>query len=595
MKKVTKRVDLNAYIADFKCEVKSENGNKQLSVSFDNLGYGTVVAIRFVVWAKDSFGDEIDFDGNDVLEIKKVDINIKPQKKAGFVCNIKNYDIKELDSKITQIVYDNGKIVVPEGSDIVDYEVEVLSTSWSQTDHFEKDAVEYMRETNSKAICFPAIHPRGWICICGSLNRGDISKCNACGALKDKIFRDFSIENVKPEVEKREKRKQEEEDHQREQQRKAAADAEKKQKMITSSIVGVITIIIAGFIAATAYHNVKYGLSKEEEASYKIAQNNYREIEYFVMRLGNDYWDAANGYNDDNYSPYHDRSSRLNEAEKDKDYLYTRGMYIASPLLYDLIKDQYPQKYHRAYEQLVKLRKGKVYNDYLGEEALYVKQSSEFDYFDKDDAIDTAIAEMEKYMQNETLNPDSVEIKTADTPTPDYSKVYGINLGIIFGDDGSIVYIGESSNGKAEGYGKFHYTDAEGNSRFCSGTFTDGVFVENEKGNKKDDVPEVTGEFVLVTGLENTASSESMANKAAADEERDCEKAKSECKRYLQVVIDKQKGITNIEWITYPKVSENNYYFSCTVEEGGLKRKGTVTVVKLSDGSFEATGLEFDN
>ncbi|MGI6069478.1 MAG: hypothetical protein ACOYBE_03520, partial [Blautia sp.] len=302
MNKETKSVDLNAYIANFKCEVKSENGNKQLSISFDNLSYGTVVAIRFVVCAKDSFGDKIDFEGNDVLEIKKADLNIKPQKKAGFVFDIKNYDIKELDSKITQIVYDNGKIVVPEGSDIVDYEVEVLSTSWSPTDHFEKEAVEYMRKTNSKAICFPAIHPRGWICICGRLNRGDVSKCNACGAVKDKIFKDFSIEHVKAEVEKYKKRRQEEDEYRREQQRKEAAAAEKKQKTIIFSIISVITIILVGLLVAKIYHNVKYGLSKEEAASYKIAQSNYNDIKSFVIGLGNNYWDVAEGYYDDNYS-----------------------------------------------------------------------------------------------------------------------------------------------------------------------------------------------------------------------------------------------------------------------------------------------------
>ncbi|MGI6070535.1 MAG: MORN repeat-containing protein, partial [Blautia sp.] len=206
---------------------------------------------------------------------------------------------------------------------------------------------------------------------------------------------------------------------------------------------------------------------------------------------------------------------------------------------------------------------------------------------------DSAIDKMEKYMQDKALNPDKVEIKTPDMPTPDYSNVYGINLGIIFGDDGSIVYIGEFSNGKANGYGEFQYTDAEGNSGFCCGTFTEGVFVKDEKGNKIDGVPQVTGEFVSVKGLTNTASSESVANKAAADEEMDREKATAECDRYLQMVEDKSEVITNIQWIRDPKVDEDFYYFSCTVNYGNLEKNGTVTVLKQSDGSFEALGLNY--
>ena len=71
--KIEKRsVDLNAYISDLECFVENIDAKKQLSFSFRNLNYGTIVAIRLLCRAYDSFGDKLQFGGNDSLEIKKL-------------------------------------------------------------------------------------------------------------------------------------------------------------------------------------------------------------------------------------------------------------------------------------------------------------------------------------------------------------------------------------------------------------------------------------------------------------------------------------------------------------------------------------------
>ena len=57
----------------------------------------------------------------------------------------------------------------------------------------------------------------------------------------------------------------------------------------------------------------------------------------------------------------------------------------------------------------------------------------------------------------------------------------------------------------------------------------------------------------------------------------------------------KQSMITNITWINIPEIIGDIYYYSCTVEYSDLKRKGTITVIKNVDGTFESIGLEFND
>lgn len=263
-------------------------------------------------------------------------------------------------------------------------------------------------------------------------------------------------------------------------------------------------------------YNIKYGLSDEEKIRYRIAQSNDSEIDYFVMGLGNDFSDIAMDYLED-YDESYQRKDRMSEAEKDADYLHARGIYLAAPLLYDLIEDQYPEKYHSIYAQLVKMRKGEVYNKVLINEALYVKNGRATDLISKGKEIDKEIDELKVYMRKDIINTAKVEISNEDIEISDLSQVYGINLGILFFEDGNIRYIGEISDGKANGFGKCWYLENDGGKSWCEGIFEDGIFKSGDncfdaQGNRISASElsnvEIAGDFKIVQGLSNTISSE---------------------------------------------------------------------------------------
>ena len=384
----------------------------------------------------------------------------------------------------------------------------------------------------------------------------------------------------------------------RKEELKIKQEKERKKKKALLVISAIAVVIIISIVCDVTY-NIKYGLSGEEKVQYNIAQSNDYKIESYVMELGHDFIHIANDYcDDDSYS--YEGKNRMNEAEKNADYLYARGIYLAAPLLYDLIEEQYPEKYRSVYAQLTKLRKGDVYNDILVKEQWIEDRSVSNQYY----RINSAIDELEAYMDNDTLNPAKVEIVNADMPIPDYSKVYGINLGILYYEDGNIRYVGEVSNGQANGYGKSWYSENDGGKLCCEGIFEDGIFKSGDccydiEGNEisPNELSNIViaGDFEMVQGLNNTTSSKSVAQQNANNEEQNKSKAQAAAKNYLELVANKYSSITNITWINIPHVSGDYYYFSCTIEYGDLKRKGTVTVQKNSDGTFEVTGLEFDD
>lgn len=592
-------VDLNAYIENMNCEIKDVQNGKQLIFSFKNVGPEIITAIKLKCFCFDSFDDKIIFDDVDYLEVKKASLNINPTEKTSFVVNMKQCDLQKTKVELLQIVYGNGEKVDPIEEDIVSYDISVLSSSRSVDDHIESDMLSYMKEKNDKAICFPKEHSAGWICSCGRLNKHNRDQCAGCGYGKNSNFEDFSEENIERRLNERDIQKKAEEEKKEAELRTKEEKEIKRTKLITISVISAVVLVVIFASISTVIHNATYSLSEKEEAQYLIADKNYREIKMFILRLSNEYSSMAHKYTDnDSYKDY------LSVAEKNADYLHSRGIFLLSSMLYDTIKEQYPEKYHKAYDQLVSLQKGKIYNDYLITETRNVKNQNSSKMRDMAKGLDEAIETMEDYMKDEKLNPSKVELANAEMPQPEYSKVYGINLGILFYDDGSLHYIGEVKDGKANGYGTAWYPSEKDNGTCCIGQFADGKFNSGDSFGVDGDNISVSelkdvsfeGEFEMVQAPSTSSkSSEEAAKQADDDKGIDNIKARKAVEAYLDILREKQSSIKKVIWAKVPEVSGDNYYFSCTVEYSGFVRKGTITVKKDSNGTFKATGLHYDD
>lgn len=595
-----RKIDVNAYVKDFCYEIKSEGSNKNICVSFTNLYYGTISAIKLILSAKDSFGDKIMLSDNEYFEIKRIGLDIKCGKKCSFTTALGNYDVKQIELVIDQIVFDDGSIVKPLEENIIEYEIERLSTIWTPQEHYEKDAIEVMKKYNTSSICFPKNISSGWICSCGYLNFDKADICAACGKKKEYIFQKCNEENVKKEIDIMNEKKEKEERNRKERERKEYEAAERKSRNLIIVVILIISSVILAIIIGTIVNNVKYRLTKEDFVKYEIAQQNYDKIECFIIGLSNDFDDICREYQDTTYSGI----NHFSDAEKNKDYLYKRGIYEGSSLLYDIITSQYPDKYKATYEKLVKVHKGDIFNNVNLHEQLYVMNSYSNDsYHDNSLEIDEAITTLEKYMDKTVFNPAKVKYTAPTMPNEDYSKVYGISLGIIFYDDGNIMYIGEIKDGLPHGFGEAFYSHDESGDMMAEGQFENGVFISGnhyDKEGNTNDISEVQkysfdGNCVMVSGLNNTSSNEYIANKNKNDADRDKELASVCARDYLQDICNKKNGTDSVQWIDIPTISGPYYSYSVTVTmSDGTKREGTCIVEKNYDGTFSPVEIDLD-
>lgn len=156
--------------------------------TFRNKNHGIIVAIRLTCIAYDSFGDRIQFNGIEFLDVKKADLHVEQFTETSFSVDVDKYDVKKVEVSVKQLVYADGEMVVPKESKVVEYEVEVLTPEGSSENQFEKNALSLLKEKNGRAICFPKLHPEGWICVCGILNAEAENNCTGCGHSRQRVF-----------------------------------------------------------------------------------------------------------------------------------------------------------------------------------------------------------------------------------------------------------------------------------------------------------------------------------------------------------------------------------------------------------------------
>ena len=63
MRTIQKTIDINAHIEELKCEINVDAGNTIAKISFVNLGFGDITAIKFNACGYNSFGDIVPVDG----------------------------------------------------------------------------------------------------------------------------------------------------------------------------------------------------------------------------------------------------------------------------------------------------------------------------------------------------------------------------------------------------------------------------------------------------------------------------------------------------------------------------------------------------
>lgn len=157
MKSVEKIIDINAHIQDLGCEISVDNGNAIAKISFTNLGYGDITAIKFNACGYNSFGDVVSVNGNEKFFLIIQDVTIpKNQYVSDLKAKLPNVDIKKLDLEECQICYADGSVLSYEGNNNLTFELEEFDNPE------ELRALHKLYDIN--ATYNPKEFEQGWIC-----------------------------------------------------------------------------------------------------------------------------------------------------------------------------------------------------------------------------------------------------------------------------------------------------------------------------------------------------------------------------------------------------------------------------------------------
>lgn len=238
-----KDIDINAHIANITCEIDCNGEVSKALISFDNLGFGTVTAVKFNAKGFNTFGDVVQISGNDEFFLIVQDIRVE---KNTSIKNLKailpSKDIRKLELKECQICYDDNSVTSYSGVDNRRFQIEEFQTSGTEAELLDaiKDVI------TPKAKCVPQDYDIGWLCSCERFNTSNSSVCSNCGVEKAEIFKITDANYISEILEKHRRN----EEIRRENAEKESAEREevkKKQriKLVISMILG--TLLIAFF------------------------------------------------------------------------------------------------------------------------------------------------------------------------------------------------------------------------------------------------------------------------------------------------------------------------------------------------------------
>ena len=244
MKTITKIIDINAHIANITCEIDVSNDMPKALISFDNLGFGVVTAVKFNAKGYNSFEDVVPVDGKDKFYLIIQDINIEKNTSAkNLKATLPNEDIRRLELEECQICYADGFVSNYAGADS-----KKIATKQFGTFGIEKEILEAIQDIISpEATIIPKDIGTGWLCSCERYNDQDIYICSKCGAKKEDIFKITNSEFV-ADIRARHKRNEEERKEKTQQEEVAKKRTLKRRniKIGTGVIAGTLLIIFIG-------------------------------------------------------------------------------------------------------------------------------------------------------------------------------------------------------------------------------------------------------------------------------------------------------------------------------------------------------------
>ncbi len=185
MKSVKKVIDINAHVLNITCQVSAEAGNSIATIGFDNLGFGTITAIKFDAKGYNSFGDIVQINGRDNFFLIIQDISVEKNTQArNLKAKLPNSDIRKLELIEAQICYSDGSVSTYNGEDSREFELQEYEPYGAESDLLKALKDKFGSDFKYK----PEEYAEGWMCGCGRFNKTG-TYCSSCRSSKTDTFK----------------------------------------------------------------------------------------------------------------------------------------------------------------------------------------------------------------------------------------------------------------------------------------------------------------------------------------------------------------------------------------------------------------------
>ena len=182
MKIIPKCVDVNAHIDNLHSRVVARGGQTLAYISFDNRGYGKLIAVKLNAAGYNVFGERIRINGRDSFIVVLQDLNIERNQSAIDVpIQLPSNEIRKLDLVEIQVRYSDGQMMTYAGPNECSYSIRGYEAN--QEEGYILTAIQ--EKYGPKFYCVPIQLQEGWVCGCGTFNPNAYDRCTYCDHNKD--------------------------------------------------------------------------------------------------------------------------------------------------------------------------------------------------------------------------------------------------------------------------------------------------------------------------------------------------------------------------------------------------------------------------
>jgi len=231
-----KFVDLEApiEITNNKVLLEESTNRPYLTVNLRNLSSKTVTAAKLTVHCYDSFGDPVNGEEENSLNLVMQDLNAKSKELFG---NETKYSLNDysstrnIDIIIEQVSFEDGSIWKKGNNELKDIAGAV------------NDGDEDLQEVAGKdAITYPSEDTDTWRCVCGRFNKKANTTCIRCERHKSNVFENYNRDSIikRIELNREESRKIKE----KEKEKKIERNRKNKRKIAIGLTTFVLVLVV---------------------------------------------------------------------------------------------------------------------------------------------------------------------------------------------------------------------------------------------------------------------------------------------------------------------------------------------------------------